>query len=132
MAMVTDGYWRMHTPTIDVLPLREREHDLPLLVQAFLPAQVISASAPNVLTQYPWPRNIAELRSIVEHAAVCATVGTVQEGLLSGAVRSTSTAVSGIQLSAAGLSLEAVEIALLQQALERTGATKHVRQSCWA
>lgn len=60
-----------------VPPLRERADDVPLLVEHFTEllahrglrrVSVIDPEALFVLTRYPWPGNLRELRGAVEHA----------------------------------------------------------------
>jgi len=74
-----DLYYRLNVFPITVLPLRQREKDIPLLVRAFteryakkLGKQI--TSIPNetlkALQEYPWPGNIRELENIIERAVI--------------------------------------------------------------
>ena len=67
--------------TVAVPPLRERSADIPVLVEGFvreinrrlgLAVRSVSTGALFVLRHYFWPRNLDELRSVVEHAIVMA------------------------------------------------------------
>jgi DNA-binding NtrC family response regulator len=59
--------------------LRERQEDVPLLVEHFLRALSSGGAAPAItrealrdLTDYPWPGNVRELRNAIEYALVMA------------------------------------------------------------
>jgi len=58
-------------------PLRDRLEDVPILVQAMMPALAkeigrpmpkVSARAMKKLASYPWPGNVRELRNVLERA----------------------------------------------------------------
>ena len=77
-----DLYYRLNTIQITMPPLRNRPEDVPLLVRQFMAElndtygrgiERISARALDLLTAYPWPGNIRELRNAVNFAYVCAT-----------------------------------------------------------
>ncbi|GCE49667.1 DNA-binding NtrC family response regulator [Thermosporothrix hazakensis] len=112
-----------HLPTIPVPPLRDHREDIPLLVQHFT-RQPFTQTAFQVLEHYAWPGNIAELRLVVERAAVLAQGALITEGHLPERVRQAPPADQPIRLPLEGLNLEAVEISLIRQALERTGGNK--------
>lgn len=74
-----DLLYRINTVEIHLPPLRERQTDIPLLVQHFLetykrkynkPALQLSSSAMDKLQSYPWPGNIRELRHAIERAVI--------------------------------------------------------------
>jgi formate hydrogenlyase transcriptional activator len=89
--MVSDGqfrsdlYYRLNVFPIRIPPLRERTHDIPLLVRHFsqkysrrmeknidsIPSNVIKQ-----LEQWQWPGNIRELENFIERAVIL-TQGTV-------------------------------------------------------
>lgn len=67
-----DLYYRLNTLTINIPPLRERQTDIPLLVQEFLRHEQkecvhIDPSIRDFLTRYTWRGNIRELRNCVEY-----------------------------------------------------------------
>ena len=81
-----DLYYRINVIPIWVPPLRERIEDIPLLAEAFLkriglktgkPIPAVSPEAMALLTSYPWPGNVRQLKSAFEYAFV-----TCQEGRL--------------------------------------------------
>jgi formate hydrogenlyase transcriptional activator len=77
-----DLFYRLNVFPLEVPPLREREGDIPLLVNFFLSKfgkklgkelHGVSRKAMDSLTQYKWPGNIRELQNVIERAAVLAT-----------------------------------------------------------
>lgn len=76
-----DLFFRLNVLSIELPPLRERRHDIPLLVESFVrevserhdrPFPGISAEAMEILMSYAWPGNIRELRNLVESMVVLA------------------------------------------------------------
>lgn len=74
-----DLFYRLDVVNIKMPPLREREEDIPILVKKFLDhfatennreTMTISQEAMEILTQYPWPGNIRELRNCIERMVV--------------------------------------------------------------
>jgi PAS domain S-box-containing protein len=75
-----DLYYRINVIPVFLPPLRDREVDIPLLLDYFiakicdeqnLPGKVISEDALEVLTAHSWPGNIRELQNVVLHALTC-------------------------------------------------------------
>jgi len=74
-----DLYYRLNTATVELPPLRERTEDIPLLVNVFLEnfsqkydSNVSSISDSGILTlqQYNWPRNVRQLKNLIEKLVV--------------------------------------------------------------
>ena len=74
-----DFYYRINVISIELLPLRKRLEDIPLLVQDFLhhhPVAIqkgitkISQQALDRLMGYSWPGNIRELQNVLERTIV--------------------------------------------------------------
>jgi DNA-binding NtrC family response regulator len=73
-----DLYYRLNVIHIPLPPLRERQEDIPLLVQHFLsrkryseePAPRISEEALQQLVAYDWPGNVRQLENVIERAVV--------------------------------------------------------------
>ncbi|MGB6065426.1 MAG: sigma 54-interacting transcriptional regulator [Desulfomonilaceae bacterium] len=71
-----DLYYRLNVMTIRVPPLRDRQEDIPVLVQEILSqlrnelhlqkTPAISPAAMNALKKYNWPGNVRELRNVLE------------------------------------------------------------------
>ena len=87
--MRSDFYYRISVIPIQLLPLRRRSVDIPLLVQDFLHRHplavqrgITSVSKPvmRALLDYAWPGNIPELQNVLERAIVM-TPGAVIEAV---------------------------------------------------
>lgn len=74
-----DLYYRLNTVQIDVPALRERKHDIPLLIRKFasdfaakyrMPPLEFTPEAMHYITVYPWPGNIRQLRNFAEEISV--------------------------------------------------------------
>ncbi|HBF35379.1 TPA: transcriptional regulator [Candidatus Sumerlaeota bacterium] len=77
-----DLYYRLNVVRMEIPPLRERQGDIPLLVQAFLkecceangkPLLKISQKTLDALARYPWPGNVRQLRNAIEGMVVLST-----------------------------------------------------------
>ncbi len=75
----SDLYFRLHTLTLEIPPLRKRWEDIPPLAEHLLeqlgkelsrPGLGLSPSAVKALVSYPWPGNIRELRNVLERAVL--------------------------------------------------------------
>jgi PAS domain S-box-containing protein len=84
-----DLYYRLSVFPIALPPLRERRHDISLLVPFFLErfANRIGKSFDGVdedtmkrLVEYAWPGNIRELENVLERAVILATGPTLEIG----------------------------------------------------
>ncbi len=76
-----DLYYRLAVLPLPLPPLRDRQEDIPLLVDHFLQQVTrrtkrrirgVTASALELLRRYPWPGNVRELENCIERAAVLA------------------------------------------------------------
>ena len=71
-----DLYFRINTFPIAVPPLRERDGDLPLLIDSLLERVApkrrltLSPAALRLLCAYPFPGNVRELRNVLERASL--------------------------------------------------------------
>jgi PAS domain S-box-containing protein len=74
-----DLYYRLNVFPITVPPLRQRQEDIPLMVQDFVERNsrnlgkqitTISKETMKALQDYPWPGNVRELESIIERAVI--------------------------------------------------------------
>ena len=70
-----DLYYRLNVYEIRIPPLRERQSDIPILLDHYLqifadshqrPVLGLSRAALDLLTVYPWPGNVRELRNVIE------------------------------------------------------------------
>ena len=78
----SDLYYRLNVFPLEILPLRKRESDIPLLVDFFLAKYAkklgkhfegVSQETMQRLKKYPWPGNVRELQNVVERATIVAT-----------------------------------------------------------
>lgn len=74
-----DLYYRLSVVRINVLPLRERKEDIPILINHFIAhynksfgreIKGIESSSLKKLLEYSFPGNIRELRNIIESACI--------------------------------------------------------------
>ena len=74
-----DLYYRLRTVPVDIVPLRDRPDDIPLLVDHFIRRfnrryeKTVRSMDPKVLDNlqtYHWPGNVRELERCIEHAFV--------------------------------------------------------------
>ena len=74
-----DLYYRLSTIRIEVPPLRDRGSDVTLLARKFAidfaeryrtPAVSFSDDASRMLTRYPWPGTVRQLKNVIEQIAV--------------------------------------------------------------
>jgi PAS domain S-box-containing protein len=82
-----DLYYRLNVVRIELPPLRDRNEDIPLLVQHFIDRfntlqgrRITGASerVVSVLIRYNFPGNIRELENAIEHAFVVCIDSTIQ------------------------------------------------------
>jgi two-component system nitrogen regulation response regulator NtrX len=75
----SDLYFRLKVLPIDLLPLRKRKEDIPVLVNHFIQyyckiyrkaIKNLSSEALEVLLNYDWPGNVRELKNIVERLVI--------------------------------------------------------------
>ncbi len=90
----SDLFYRLNVFPIEIPPLRERQEDIPLLVEYFIAHfarkagksfRGINKKTLDLLRSYPWPGNIRELQNVVERSViVCETENfSVDESWLS-------------------------------------------------
>jgi two-component system response regulator HydG len=77
-----DLYYRLAVLPLSLPPLRDRQEDIPLLVQHFVaasckrhrqPIRQVSSDVMQALTQGSWPGNVRELQHYLERAVVTTT-----------------------------------------------------------
>lgn len=101
-----DLYYRLNVFPLEVVPLRERLADVPLLAKHFMNLVVRETNCPKarltpagvaMLQNYDWPGNIRELRNVIERAVIVAQGGAVEFDLPLANQPSQAPAVSGLQ-----------------------------------
>ena len=101
----SDLYYRLNVYTIRLPPLRERNGDLPLLVDHFLKrfsrelgknVREVSPQAMQLLSDYTWPGNIRELQSVLKHAVVEAAGPLIVPSFLPDTIRCAAETTTGV------------------------------------
>ncbi|NQU42695.1 sigma-54-dependent Fis family transcriptional regulator [bacterium] len=127
-----DLYYRLNVVKIQIPPLRERDNDIPILVEHFLeefceenskPRLRISAKVMNALRQYTWPGNVRQLRNVIEGMVVLSTTKELTEKDLPPEVRVNSSDGKSLQLRV-GASLADMEREMIRATLEHTAGNR--------
>jgi DNA-binding NtrC family response regulator len=143
-----DLYYRLSVIQIDLPPLRDRGDDVLLLADYYVGhfnerlrkrIRGLSREIEEIFRQYDWPGNVRELRNIIERVMILEdsdliTVEWLPRGLIkeersappeSVAVPTpTASAAPAFRLPDNGLDLEAVELSLVRQAVERSNGNQ--------
>ncbi len=128
-----DLYYRLNVCQLRIPPLRDRREDIPPLLTAFLESarrqrgsrlQRISDDALTRLCQHAWPGNVRELHNLVEWLTITCREAEVRPDHLPPNIGPPTTSASAppatapTSLLSLGLSAEALEKRLLQEALD--------------
>jgi DNA-binding NtrC family response regulator len=133
-----DLYFRINVVPIFVPPLREREGDMPILVDHFLRIYCASAKKPlkslkpdvlEILEEYSWPGNVRELENVVQRLVVMVNAQEITaEHLPQQMLQHSAASQEAILIPEGGVDfdseMEKIEVAYLNAALRRTGGKK--------
>ena len=133
-----DLYYRVNVVPIFVPALREREGDIPLLVDHFLrvyctankrPLKQLEPEALEIMEDYSWPGNVRELENLVQRLVVMSDSPVIRATHLpQQLLYSSSASQEAILIPEEGVDFDAeierIEIAYLNAALRRTGGKK--------
>ncbi len=134
-----DLFYRLNVIRIDVPPLRERERDIPLMVDHFVshfaetlgkPVRSVSHEALQRIVRHTWPGNVRELKNVIERAVILARGESLTPEELPAGLGSETTnpldAVHDLSLKAARARFERdwIEQALARVEGNRTHAAK--------
>lgn len=133
-----DLYYRINVVPVAVPPLRERDGDVPLLVDHFLRAYCTALKKPlksvqpevlEILEEYPWPGNVRELENVVQRLVVMVNgLNIMAEHLPQHLIQHSASGQEAILIPEEGVDFDAemerIEIAYLTAALRRTGGKK--------
>jgi len=133
-----DLYYRINVVPIAVAPLRERDGDLPLLVDHFLrsycaalkkPLKTVEPEVLEILEEYPWPGNVRELENVIQRLVVMVNGANITvEHLPQNLLQHSASGQEAILIPEDGVDFDAemerIEIAYLTAALRRTGGKK--------
>lgn len=109
---------------VQVPPLRTHRDDILPFAAAWLPNRTITPGAAELLHAYNWPGNLGELRGVLERANWLAGERPIDVQHLPERVRTAPLPHTPVRLPPEGLSLEALEVSLIRQALARAGGNK--------
>jgi two-component system response regulator AtoC len=133
-----DLFYRLSVIQIDIPPLRERGDDVRLLAEHYLSSfrerlrksiDSISEEASEAFRNYEWPGNVRELRNVIERAMILEDGDEISAKYLPRALSNDSHTIGDsladgtqqqFRLPPKGVSLEAVEMSLVRQAIERS------------
>jgi len=120
-----DLFYRLNVFPIRVPPLREREGDIPLLVEHFVARagrdlSTIDPEALRLMEAYSWPGNVRELENVIERALILADEGRIEAKHLPPEIRSQSPQAR----TAMPTSLDERELRTIEEALEKAGGNK--------
>lgn len=130
-----DLYYRLNVYQLRMPPLRERPEDIePILTQFLHQARRergsrikgIAPDALSMLKSYAWPGNVRELHNVVEWLTITCKQETILPEHLPASLHASSPQPSGApadtpSLLSLGLSVEEVEKAMLQEAMQKSG-----------
>ncbi len=139
-----DLYYRLNVIPVHMVPLRERQDDIPMLAEHFLTKAnkdmnkriaKISDEVMELLTQYDWPGNVGELENVIERAVALEPSQVILPERLPEKIQEGSTASIAeadgeglVELPEEGLGFHAhiggIERRLLSLALERAGGVQ--------
>jgi DNA-binding NtrC family response regulator len=133
-----DLYYRINVVPIFVPPLRDRDGDLPILVDHFLrlycaannkPLKQLEPEALEIMEDYSWPGNVRELENIVQRLVLMNNSPVIRaEHLPQQLLQSSTAGQESILIPEEGVDFDAeierIELAYLNAALHRTGGKK--------
>jgi two-component system, NtrC family, response regulator AtoC len=126
----SDLYYRLRVVPVRIPPLRERRSDIEPLTKHFVETfnrefgkrvRHIDPQVLQVLRDYTWPGNVRELRNLIERSVLLTEGDTLEMSSLPADMRG-APAAKGLPVTFGpeGIDLDAVEHALLDEALRRS------------
>jgi two-component system, NtrC family, response regulator AtoC len=126
-AFRADLFYRLNVVNIDLLPLRKRKDDIPILVQHFLQKHseselFLSKETLKLLEQHNWPGNIRELENVIQRAITLNQGSLIlpEDVSISGSTVSSENNVLHIAIPDEGIDITEIEKELLEKALKKT------------
>ncbi len=126
-----DLYYRLNVFSIELPPLRDRQEDIPLLVDAFVrefadqagkPIQGADNDCLQALKSHQWPGNVRQLRNVIERAVIVGRAPLLTLGDLPSEIKP-SHGEGSMQIRL-GSTLDDVERELIAKTIEFTGGNK--------
>ena len=128
-----DLYYRLNVIALHLPPLRERQDDVPLLVDSFLQRlsttrggeeKTLSSEADEAIRAYQWPGNVRELENALERAWIMSPGERIELNALPERVTSPTPSRLLDERAAPNPTLEAVERAYILWVLNAEGGNK--------
>ena len=128
-----DLYYRLNVIALYLPPLRERQDDIPLLVEAFLQRlsttrgggeKALSDAAAAAIAAYQWPGNVRELENALERAWILTPGDTIEPSVLPERVTSPTPSRLLDERAAPNPTLESIERAYILWVLNAEGGNK--------
>jgi two-component system response regulator HydG len=130
-----DLFYRLNVIPIHIPPLRERNEDIPLLVDHFLRRfdptgkKKIAPEAMEILLRYPWPGNVRELENIMERMVILHDKDLIAPDDVPPRIRTQGEGLAAPEIDLSSITLEELEKRHLLRVLERTGWQKRKASS---
>ena len=126
-----DLYYRLNVLSLEIPPLRDRDSDIPLLMDYFLKKHTrdtdrkikIEKDAEKLLNEYSYPGNVRQLESAIERAVLLCEEDTITLEDLPPEMHTqpaTESSDEYFKLPPNGVDFEDVERSLISQAMDRT------------
>jgi DNA-binding NtrC family response regulator len=120
-----DLFYRINVLEIRLPSLRERQGDIPLLLDSFLgPGWTVEPDAENALRTYSWPGNIRQLKNALERAMILAEDRVITIDDLSREVTADWSESDSSEIRDSRIDLASIEKAHVLRVLEQHGGNK--------
>ena len=128
-----DLYYRLNVIALHLPPLRERQDDIPLLVESFLQRlastrgdgeKTLSDAAADAIGAYQWPGNVRELENALERAWILTPGSKIEVNALPERVTAPTPSRLLDDRAAPNPTLEAIERAYILWVLNAEGGNK--------
>lgn len=130
-----DLFYRLHVIPINIVPLRERREDIPILIDHFITIynaefnrkiRRVAKTAMQLFIQYDWPGNVRELQNIIERLVALGkrdliTLEKIPKEITGNFKELYLTKPDDINIKNASMRFEA---AFIKKALEKSGGKK--------
>ncbi|MFO7812510.1 MAG: sigma-54 dependent transcriptional regulator [Pelovirga sp.] len=127
-----DLYYRLNTVLIQLPPLRERQDDIPLLIEYFMKKYTgkadvkkhISKEALHCLCHYNWPGNVRELANVIARAVVICSGNEITPAMLPNEIYRAADLIEDKVVQTNGDRLDDYEKAAIINALKKSHQVK--------
>ncbi len=127
-----DLYYRINIFPINLIPLRKRKDDIPILFNEFLKVYsqgkkiVVENNVLELLLNYDWPGNTRELKNLVERLVILSRNNIIDKSLIPSEITSPNFANLPVEMDKNLVELvRNVEITAIKNALEEASGNKN-------